>query len=386
MRPYSRRELRVEGLETRMLLAADVVPASDVATANDGSSPPFVTTEGILDQSGPERVSQDRNSSGAHKNSTANTVRLTPDSSFGLAQAIAAAGPHGTVVVEAGTYAESSVMITEPVTILGEEGAVIEFDSDAWTDPPPHPRVVDAGFHIKNTHQVRIQGLEIRDNDTGSTAILIEGSRHVSIEDNQITDFQFGVLVESADHSTIEGNDIGSSSDEMLPFTSFGILVVNGFGNQVRENTASHATFGIFLSGENGKLLNNSTSDNFVGVILCNLPDNLQLPDGRVSGSEVSATRWLVQGNTSTNNGTVGYLVIDGSNNNTLTNNQAGGNGTYDIELTAFGDRFGLEDLPASHDNVVNAGRHKGLNIIDNGDDNKVQDRGQVDTDVNDGP
>ena len=386
---YSRRELRVEGLETRMLLAADVAPNSEVnvATANDESSPPVVISDGMLDPSGLVEVPQKGNTSGAHTKSAANTVRLSPASDYGLAQAIAAAGPHGTVVVEAGTYSESSVMITEPVTIVGEDGAVIEFNSDAWTATPP--RVVDAGFHIKNTQQVRIQGLEIRDNDTGSTAILIEGSRHVSIEENRITDFQFGVLVESADHSRIEGNDIGTSSGEILPFTSFGILVVNGFGNQVRDNTVSNATFGIFVSGENGKLLNNTTSDNFVGIMLCKLPVNLQLPDAEEpTGSDGSATRWLVQGNTSTNNTIlgIGYLVIDGSNNNTLTNNQGGGNETFDIELTAFGDRLGLKDLPATYDNVVNAGRHKDVTIKDSGDNNKVHIGGRVDTDVDGGP
>ena len=37
-------------------------------------------------------------------------------------------------------------------------------------------------------------------------------------------------------------------------------------------------------------------------------------------------TRWLVQGNTSTDNLTVAYLVIDGANKNTLTNNEGGTN------------------------------------------------------------
>jgi parallel beta-helix repeat protein len=368
-----------------MLLAADVAPVAEanVATANDESSPPVVISDGILDQSGHVEVSRAGSSLGAHANSAANTVRLTPDSGFGLAEAIALAGPHGTVVVEAGTYSESSMMISEPVTIVGEEGAVIEFDSEP---DATGPWLIDAGFHVKNTQQVQIQGLEIRDNDAGSTAILIEGSEHVSIEDNRITDFQFGVLVESADHSTIDGNDIGTSSGEMLPFTSFGILVVNGFGNQVRDNTASDATFGIFVSGENGKLLNNTTSDNFVGIMLCNLPANIQLPDGSVSGSEVSATGWLVQGNTSTHNLTVAYLVIDGANNNTLTNNQGEGNDSYDIELTALTDRFGLMDLPASYDNVVNAGSHKDVKIKDSGTNNKVHGGVQADTDVDGGP
>lgn len=423
MRLNSRRELRAEGLETRMLLAADVTtlsasfgsmphvdesaPAYVAGDANhDGrfdqadlmavlstakylSDQPAAWSEG--DWNGDHRFSQmdlvaalqsgnylNQHSSFSASAAAANSVRL-PAGSDGLAAAITAAGPHGTVIVEAGIHTESSsVMIADPVTIVGEEGAVIEFDSDAWTGTPP--RVIDAGIHVKDTQQVQIEGLEIRDNDMGSTAILIEGSEHVSIQDNQITDFQFGVLIESADHSTIDGNDIGTSSGEMLPFTSFGILVVNGVGNQVRDNTASDATFGIFASGENGKLLHNTTNGNFVGIILCNLPHNIELPDGTVSGSEVPATGWLAQGNTSTDNINAGYLVIDGSNNNTLTNNQGGGNGTYDIELTGETDRFGFL-APASFDNVVNVGSHKDVKIKDCGNDNKVHGGDQVDTD-----
>ncbi len=381
MKLHSRRQLRVEGLETRMLLAADVAPISDagVATANDESSPSFILSDGALYRSGPVKVPQAGSSLDAHTNRAKKTVRLTPDSDFSLAEAIVAAGPHGTVVVAAGTYSESSVMITEPVTIIGEEGAVIEFDSEVAT---VSPNVVDAGFHIKNTRRVQIQGLEIRDNDAGSTAILIEGSEQVSIKDNRIIDFQYGVLVESADHSTIGGNNIGMSSG-MLPAPSFGILVVNGFGNQVRANTVSEATFGIFVSGANGKLLDNTTSNNLVGINLCNFPVSIQLPDGRLSGADLPATRWLIQGNTSTHNITVGYLVIDGSNNNILTNNAGGGNGLYDIELTPDTYRFGIPYvLPASYDNVVNAGSHRDMTIKDCGDDNKVHGGDQGDTNV----
>jgi parallel beta-helix repeat protein len=267
MRLNSRRQLRVEGLESRMLLAANIAPISEVnvATAYYESSPPFVVSDGMLDQSGLVEVSQAAKSLGAHTNSAATTVRLTPDSGFGLAEAIAAAGPHGTVVVEAGTYAESSVMITEPVTIVGEEGAVIEFDSDAATTSP---RVIDAGFHVMNTRQVQIRGLEIRDNNGGSTAILIEGSERVSIEDNRITDFQYGVLVESADHSTVIDNTISVH----VPAVTFGVTVANGFGNRVRGNTVNGATFGIFASGTNGKLLHNTTSENVVVILLGNDP------------------------------------------------------------------------------------------------------------------
>ena len=344
MKRNARKKLQVEGLETRVLLAADVTfcPSSDVVAVSDESTAPMVVSGEALEQFGPLRSSWATRHFGAHTNHSANTVRLTPESGFSLAEAIEAAGPRGTVVVEAGTYSESSVMITQPVTIVGKEGAVIEFDSQASTTPGA-PRDIDAGFHIKDTRQVRIRGLEIRDNDTGSTAILIEGSERVSIKNNKISGFQDGVLVESANHARIVGNAVSATG---VLATTFGITVANGYGNQVRNNTVSGATFGIFASGENGKILHNTTNGNFVGIILCNVPPySIRLPDGRLTGAETPATRWLVRENTSISidaPGSVGYLVIDGANNNRLTNNQGGGDGAYDIELTADTYRFGL--------------------------------------------
>ena len=82
------------------------------------------------------------------------------------------------------------------------------------------------------------------------------------------------------------------------------------------------------------------------------------------------------RGNTSTSisaPGSVNYLVIDGANHNTLSNNQGGGSGEYDIELTALAFRFGLpEKLPASYDNIVNVGRYDDVTVKDCGDNNKV--------------
>ena len=127
---------------------------------------------------------------------------------------------------------------------------------------------------ISLRRNVRIQGLEIRDNDTGISAVLIERSEHVTIQDNRISGFQYGVLVESADHSTVRDNVIDVSS---VPAATFGVLITNGFGNHVRGNTVSGFTFGIFASGENGKLLGNTTTSNLVGVILCYAPQMLHL-------------------------------------------------------------------------------------------------------------
>ena len=117
--------------------------------------------------------------------------------------------------------------------------------------------------------------------------------------------------------------------------------------------------------------------------MLCNLPVSLELPDGdggwRLSGSTVPATGWLAQGNMSTNNDTVGYLVIDKANHNVLTNNQGGNNGWYDMELTTDSLRFGFL-TPAAFENVVNAGQFKDITIKDCGIGNQVHGGIQVDT------
>ena len=77
----------------------------------------------------------------------------------------------------------------------------------------------------------------------------------------------------------------------------------------------------------------------------------------------------------------VGYLVIDGANNNTLINNQGGNNARVDMELTADTYRFGFL-TPKSFDNFVDARSHQDLTIKDCGDNNRVVGGVQIDTGV----
>jgi hypothetical protein len=63
-------------------------------------------------------------------------------------------------------------------------------------------------------------------------------------------------------------------------------------------------------------------------------------------------------------NGNVwGYMSIDGSNANTLTNNAASGN-VYDIELVGESTIFGFL-TPTSSDTTVHTGKHHDLVIKD---------------------
>jgi hypothetical protein len=62
--------------------------------------------------------------------------------------------------------------------------------------------------------------------------------------------------------------------------------------------------------------------------------------------------------------------VIDGANNNILTNNEGGGNGAYDMELTTDSYRYGFL-TPQSYNNTVYAGPYN-ITIKNCGQNNQI--------------
>ncbi len=126
----------------------------------------------------------------------------------------------------------------------------------------------------------------------------------------------------------------------------------------------------------------NELLGNFIGVILCNVPQELPTPGGDIVGSETPATDWILRGNHAHDNFDIGYLVIDGASENLLINNEGGGNGRYDIELAGESERFGFF-TPTSLKTKVVTGKFDDLTIKDCGIDDKiVGDATLVDTDA----
>ncbi|MDH4038818.1 MAG: hypothetical protein OEX18_15425 [Candidatus Krumholzibacteria bacterium] len=300
-----------------------------------------------------------------------------------LQAAIVAAGTHGIVLLESGLHTESQgVLIGTSVSIIGESGAVLEIDSDA----DPFDYTLDPALHIKNTANVMIWGLAIRPTGTvGGVAVLVERSPNVTVGFNQIDAHQNAIVLHHGDRAVIWGNRVrvtdGFFAGELLE--ADGILALNGDDVAVVGNDVSNGLFGIFASDEKGLLMGNTTYENYIGVILCKAPPaSFQLPGGEIWGSEQSATRWKVFGNNSADNFTVGYLVIDGANKNSLWANDGSGNGTYDIELMGESMRFGF-CTPTSFDNSVKAvGRYRHITIKDCGVGNTVMGGMQVDPSV----
>lgn len=299
-----------------------------------------------------------------------------------LAQAIADACDGGVIYLKAGEHTESEpVLINKRVKIIGESGAILKIHSDlSLVDTLTGTLPLHPALHVLNAPGTLIQDLEIRPlNTDGGTAILYENSPQSATIHCTITGFQFSVAVEKSDRMAIMRNTIvvsGAWQTGQVP-QAHGIIVANGKSAYVSDNDVSNALFGIWACDKYGTCERNTTHANFIGIILCKVPAGFRLPSGEVTGSEFPATLWKTRQNQSHNNFNVGYLVIDGSNNNLLENNDAGNNAAYDYELTTDTYRFGFL-TPFAFDNTVYA--KPGQTVKDCGVNNTVVGGVLIDT------
>jgi hypothetical protein len=330
-----------------------------------------------------ERIATSPEGEAEHLAPSARIVRLPAGSVDGLAGAIEAAGPGGIVIVKSGMHLETeTVTITDRVNIVGERGAVLVSTTDIYTGPPDE---VEPALHVKGASGVVILNLEMKPSGTvGGAAILLENAAGALAVKNKITDYQFGILLHQADNSFVTHNTVAVHPGwQVGAFAQAGgIFVVNGDNVQVWSNDVSRGVFGIFAADESGTLISNRTHEGFIGIILCKVPaGSIVLPGGEGIGSENSATGWTARLNESRNNFNIGYLVIDGANNNMLEANAASNNAAYDMELTADTFRFGFL-TPASFENTVIAAPFDNITIKDCGNNNTVIGGQQVDTSV----
>lgn len=292
-------------------------------------------------------------------------VILPAGSVNGLAPALAAAGPNGTVIVKSGPHTESGmVTVSHKVRIIGEPGAVMVFS----INPSPEGAVILPAIRILNANHVTIWGLEIRPSGVaGGTAILIQNSSHATIANNFFRDQELGVFVQYGNHATIWGNTVTCVPTLDLPM---GIIVCNGKHGLIADNNVSGGVFGIWPCDEKGIVMNNFVHANFVGLILCKVPVGWTLPGGQVVGSDLPSIKWLAVNNRAANNDW-GYLIIDSANKNLVVNNAATNSGVYDVEFTGDTFRFGFL-APASFNNLFVAGSHPNIGVKNCGINNTI--------------
>lgn len=299
-----------------------------------------------------------------------------------LADALANTCEGGVIYLKSGVHTENgTVTIGKSVKIVGEAGAILKIRSaispvDTATGTIP----LHAALHILNAPGTLIQDIAIQPLEaSGGTAILMENSSQSAVIHSNISAHQFGIILAGSDRVALMRNTIvvsglwqtGEVSD------AHGIVVMNGKSAYVSDNDISNGLFGIWACDKWGTSERNSLHGNYIGLILCKVPQGMRLPGGQVTGSEFSGTLWKTRQNHSFENLDAGYLVIDGSNNNLLENNDGGSNGSYDYEIVGDSYRFGFL-TPFAFQNTIYA--KPGQTVKNCGMDNVVVGGVQIDT------
>ena len=124
--------------------------------------------------------------------------RVSPAGPYtSVAAAVAAARPHDTVTVEAGVYAEGTVTVDRPLTLLGREGAVLDGKGKR-------------GLILIVADSVTVQGLTFRDTGISFTedraAVRVDKARFCRIEANHFDLTFFGVYLANAGDCLVKDN------------------------------------------------------------------------------------------------------------------------------------------------------------------------------------
>lgn len=311
-------------------------------------------------------------------------VVVNSGSNNALAQALKDAGEGGIVYLRSGLHTETAgIIINSKVTLIGETGAILKVSSYASlmnlstgvTDIYP-------GLHVLNAPETFIINLEIQPIDkNGSTAILYENASLSASMNCTMKQFMFSVMVEKSDKITIIGNKmIGSTLWQANPGPEAGVLIVNGKNAWIANNDIETTFAGFFLSDKGGTVVKNKVKKSHWGVVMCKIgPGSLNFPDKHKTGAASAASYWAITDNQSNENEDIGYLVIDGANNNTLEGNTATGNENYDIELAGQTSRIGFPMVPSFNNRVTAV---TGQKVKDCGNNNSVTGVKLVDTTI----
>lgn len=163
-----------------------------------------------------------------------------------IQEAVNAAMPYDTVVVNSGVYVEN-VLIEKPLILRSNAGPASTQIQAAIQNKP--------AIKISNASDVSVTGLSA----TGSTiaGALVSSSTKVTLANNQFTNNGNGMTLYSTSHSTIRSN-ISSSNAQ------YGLYMEKSSQNRVELNSATlNKDKGFFISySDDNEIVNNSVNLN----------------------------------------------------------------------------------------------------------------------------
>lgn len=122
-----------------------------------------------------------------------------------IKEAISLADSGDTLFVQSGTYNESNIQLNKPLTLLGINNPIIDGANQGTIIDIVSDSITIKGFQIKN-----VGTSYTKDN----AAIHAYKANHFVIENNELTNVFFGMLIEKSQNGTIQNNKVSSNAQE----------------------------------------------------------------------------------------------------------------------------------------------------------------------------
>lgn len=214
----------------------------------------------------------------ANRPSLKPTLLWAQPPAFDLAATIAAAPPNATITVPPGVH-NGPLQIDRPLTLEGQEGAVIDGGGIGDVITVTGANVTLRGLLIRNS------GDSLDREHAGISGL----APNLTIENNRLENVLFGVYLKNAPHSvirnnvilsqdldiarrgdgirawysdypTIEGNHVIGSRDVVVWFSNYGVI---------RQNTVEEGRYGLhFMFSNEQTVEENILHDNSVGIYI----------------------------------------------------------------------------------------------------------------------
>lgn len=185
---------------------------------------------------------------------TAKTIKVGANEKYKtIKSAIAAAEDKDTILVLKGTYNEIDLTIERPLTIIGEEGVIVDGEKKGQI------------FHIKSDY-VSLKNMTIQNvgmsymNDWA--AIRVSHSQHFVLEDLVLRDMFFGIYLAKSSNGKVLNNTIqGIAKDEYN--SGNGVHLWYSHYVEIGGNDISGARDGIYFEfADNCNIHNNDSHNN----------------------------------------------------------------------------------------------------------------------------
>ena len=167
-----------------------------------------------------------------------------------IAQAIELAKTKDTILVKKGVYKEFDILIKKPITIIGEEGVIIDGQKKGYIFKVNSDKVTLDNLTLINVGQSYTKDF---------AAIYISRSKNFMLKNLRLKEVFFGILIEKSHYGVVKNNHISSHAIEEAG-SGNGIHMWHSTNMLVENNKVHNLRDGIYFEFVKNSLVKNNLS------------------------------------------------------------------------------------------------------------------------------